>query len=254
MAKTQELDAELRELWSRRRDLDEPGWTRLFDIVKTVLRGYRPPELLGLPEERDVYILEFIEDKVWRLDLLSRCDHVGALRVYFVRYLRDQLRSNKIRPEVGLAEEHNSESESSRSLEEAPDFSADEENPLVELEEAGFPPAEVAKSAAAWLASREEWVRLFVALSNCPDAELSEPLVRLAKRKGIKSYAYRAEKLGFNWNSDDMVGFGDKMIGRWIVESLHIKILPENKGLIHGALKILCFEALSWVEQQKGVP
>lgn len=251
MIETHKLDAELRDLWSRRRNLEEASWARLYDIVMTVLVKYRPRELAGLDENRDIYVLDFFQDKVLRLDLISRCDHVGALRLYYLNYLRDLIRSKQSRSKWEVEDKHDPESDSPPSLDEAPQVEADSKDPLTELEEAGFSPAKIATSAADWLTSNEEWVRLFVALSNCPDAELSEPLVHLAKRKGIKSYAYKAEKLGFNWKGTDIAGFAETLLGRWISESLGIKLRLENSPIIHGALKILCFEALSWVEQQE---
>lgn len=96
----------------------------------------------------------------------------------------------------------------------------------------------------------EEWVRIFIGFSNCPDADHSEPLVHLARRCNIKSQAYKAARLGFNWRGKDFTGFDDTLLGRWIV-SLGIGISPENAHLIHGALKILCIEALTWAEQQE---
>ncbi len=251
MSETHPLDAELRDLWSRRRDLDDGGWTRLYEIATTVLMNYKPRELAGLPEDRDVYVLEFFQDKVFRLDSLSRCDHVGALRLYYQHYLRDLIRSKWARASHEVADEHDPERESPPSLDEATEATASRLDPFVELAEAGFAPIEVAESASAWLAASEEWVPLFVALSNCPDAWLSEPLVHLARRKGIKSQAYKAGKLGFNWRGGDVDGFADTLIGRWIVESLGIELVPENSLLILGALKILCFQALSWAEQQE---
>ena len=251
MSETHPLDAELRDLWSRRRDLDEAGWTRLYAIAMTVLMNCKPRELAGLPEDRDVYIAEFFQDKVFRLDSLSRCDHVGALRLYYQRYLRDLIRNRQARASHEVADGHDPAHESPPSLDGAPDTAASGLDPFVELVEAGFAPTEVATSARAWLAASEEWVRLFVALSNCPDATRSEPLVHLAKRKGIKSQAYKAEKLGFNWRGGDLDGFAGTLLGRWIVDSLGIELIPENSPLILGVLKILCFEALSWAEQQE---
>lgn len=251
MSETHKRDAELRDLWTRRHDLDEAGWVQLYDIVTTVLMNYKPRELAGLHEDRDVYVLDFFQDKVLRLDLLSRCDHVGALRLYYLNYLRDLIRSKQSRSKWEVADKHDLESESPPSLDEAPETQTDDRDPFSELEEAGFSPTKIAASAAAWLANSEEWVRLFVALSNCPDADFSEPLVRLAKRKGIKSQAYKAEKLGFNWKNADLAGFAETLLGQWIAKSLGIELCPENSPLIHGALKILCFEALSWAELQE---
>lgn len=252
MSETDKRDTELRDLWSRRRDLDEASWTRLYHITKSVLKNYKPRELAGLREDHDVYIEEFFQDKVLRLDLLSRCDHTGALRLYYLRYLRDQIRRKQARAKWQVADEHDSEADSPPSLDnKAPEVKNDHQDISTELEEAGFSPTKVALSATKWLESSEEWVRLFVALSNCPDAEISESLGLLAKRKGIKSQAYKAEKLGFNWKGSDPTGFAETLLGRWITDSLGIELCLENSNLILCVLKILCYQALSWAEQQE---
>ncbi len=251
MNKTNQLDAELRDLWARRRDLDENSWAKLYKIVMTVLSNYWPRELAGLNEDKEVYIVDFFQDKVFRLDLLSRCDHAGALCVYYKRYLRDLIRSKQAISKWEIEDKHDPDSESPPSLDEAPEIESDEEDLFTELTNAGLSPEKIANSASAWLADNDEWVRLFVALSNCPDAELSEPLVHLAKRKGIKSQAYKAEQIGFNWKGGTPASFTKTLLGRWITESLGIKLSLENSPLILGVLKILCFEALSWAEQQE---
>ena len=251
MSEPQQLDAELCDLWAGRRDLDEKGWLRLYSITVSVLKNYKPRELAGLPEDRDVYIQDFFEDKVLRVDSLSRCDHIGAVRIYYLNYLRDLIRSKQSRSKWEVADKHDPDGDSPPSLDEAPDIEADRRDLFAELEEAGFPPSMVATSAATWLATNDEWVRIFVAFSNCPDAALSEPLVRLAKRKGIKSQAYKAEQLGFNWKRSDPAGFANTLLGRWITESIGIELRPENSPLILGVLNILCLEALLWAEQQE---
>lgn len=247
---SQELDAELRDLWSRRQDLDTRGWERLYQIVTGILMPCRPKELKGLPLSRESYVLQYFEDKVFPLDKLKIPDHAGALQKWYTNYLRDQIdKVNSIKkwevPDTYDDDgEHKSRiSGSAQPVAETPDY-------LDALEEAGFSGTDIHASARCWLASSEEWVRDYLTKSYCPDGEHSEPLIDLAKRMGIKSYAYKAEKLGFNWkNPGDYVGFTDTLLGRWIV-SLGIEILPDNIQLIHAALKILCFEALSWVDQQ----
>lgn len=249
------LDAELRDLWDRRQDLDQAGWTRLIKIVMGVLseKRYAPSELSSLPEELSVYVQEYVVEKVYRRDLQSKCYHVGALRGFFRNFLRDQLDKIRTRSKWEVADKHDPESETPSPLDTAAQPDVDSWDPVADLEGAGLSPAEVARSAAAWLASNEEWVRFFIALSNCPDAELSEPLIRLAKRKGIKSQAYRAAQLGFNWKGDDREGFSKTMIGQWVL-SLGIQIQSEDRPLIKAALNILCFQALSWVDQQEVAP
>ena len=250
MSKDRDYDEELRDLWSRRSGLDESGWVRLYEIVSGVLSAYRPSELAGLPEDHDDYLAEFVEKKVYRLDLKSMCDHAGMLRVMFRNFLRDQLRSKKVRKDIEVADMQHEDDENSSFVGEAAEPIPDEPDAIDALKEAGLSPEDVSKSAARWLETSEEWVRPFVALSNCPDAEQSEPLVKLAKRKGIKSQAYKAEKLGFNWGKSSHDGFGDTLLGTWI-KSLGIEIVPENSLLVLGALKILCLVALSWEDPQE---
>ena len=254
MAQTHPFDAELQDLWSRRATLDDKGWTRLYVIVTSILNYYRPKELAGLKKDREVYVQEFFIEKVFRRDQLSRCYHVGALRFFYQNYLLDQIKLEKSRSKWELEDASDPDSDSPPSLEEAPETANDAIEVIHELEEAGFVLSKITKAARFFLHSNEEWVRLFVALSNCPDAELSEPLVHLAKRKGIKSQAYKAKILGFNWRGTDVSEFRSTMIGQWITESVGIEIQPENIHLIHGALKILCFEALSWAEEQEFAP
>ena len=251
MTETHKLDAELSELWNRRRDLDEAGWVRLYAIVSNVLRNYRPPELAGLAEDRDTYVQDFYVDKVFCLDSLSRCLHTGALRVYYRNYLRDELRRKHSRSKWEVTDKHDPESESPPSLDQAPEPETESRAVFSELTEAGLLATDVAASARKWLASNDEWVRIFVAYSNCPDATQSEPLVHLAKRQGIKSQAYKAEKLGFNWKSTDLDGFSRTLLGAWLIETLGIELCPEAGPLMLDALKILCFEALSWADQQE---
>jgi hypothetical protein len=251
MSETDKRDVELQNLWGRRRDLDEVGWTRLYHIVERALKNYKPRELAGLREDNDVYIQEFFQDKVWRHDLLSRCDHIGALRLYYQRYLRDKIRSQHARAKWEVADEHDPDADSPPSLDKAPETKSDHQELFTELEEAGFSPAEVALAATAWLENSEEWVCLFIALSNCPDANVSERLIHLAQRKGIKSQAYKAEKLGFNWKGGNLAGFAETLLGRWITQTIGIELRAENSNLILAVLKILCYQALSWADQQE---
>jgi hypothetical protein len=250
MSKDRDYDDELRDLWSRRRDLDESGWARLYVIVTSVLSAYRPSELAGLPDDHDDYVAEFFENKVFRLDLKSGCDHAGMLRVMFRNFLRDELDKRKVRKDIEVADMQHEDDEQSSFVGEAAEPISDEPDAIDALKEVGLSPEDVAESAARWLETSEEWVRLYLALTYCPDPGRSEPLVQMKKKKRISSYAQRAEKLGFNWKKSTYEGFEDTLLGIWI-KSLGVEIVPENSLLVLGALKILCFEALTWVDQQE---
>jgi hypothetical protein len=253
MSNQHQYDHELRDLWSRRQYLDQAEMTRLCLIVTEVLRAYRPRELGGLPEDVNDYINGFLVRKVLDRDLASQCDHVGALCYYYRNFLIDCLKKQKNRSKIEQHFPDAPEGDAPYST-QAADLTTDGASDSIEdLRQAGLQPQQVRESAAAWLAGSEEWVRIFVGLHNCPDADASEPLVHLARRKGIPSYAYRAKQLGFNWKGESPEGFADTLIGQWIV-SLGIEIVPDNIPLVHGALKILCLEALLWAEQQETAP
>ncbi len=245
------FDDELRGLWSRRATLDEAGWNRLYHIVYSVLAQYRPQHLAALPDDLAVYIHSFFVDKVYRFDLLNECYHAGALKVFFKNYLFDELRTIARRSAHEVSASETSEDGRNLDSDSKPDVATEQ---LVELDsldalaQMGLHPEAVSALARQWLHAQEEWVRLFLALSNCPDAEESEALSRLAARYRIKSQAYKAAQLGFNWREPTYVGFGKTLIGQWIA-SLGIAIAPENQQPILAALKILCFEALSWADR-----
>ena len=65
---TAQLDAELRDLWCRRQNLDEDDSTRLCRIVMAVLHPYKPIEWAGLRGYHEDYINDFLVDKVLRHD------------------------------------------------------------------------------------------------------------------------------------------------------------------------------------------
>ena len=236
-------DEALRDLWSRRTMLSQAEWEKLYKIIFNALRRHASPELFALPESRDDYIQHFFTDKVFPLDH-SDCAHIGALRCYFQRYLIDQIRRQKTRAEIPLddtapmSSHHDDEAANDEAAHDAvlsPAFDGAPDYPGI------------AASARAWLAASEAWARLYLALSYCPDAERSEPLRDLAARYNIASYAYKASRLGFNWKKgiDD---YKNTLIGAWLV-SLGFSISPDEMDAIHDALKILCFEALTWAEE-----
>ena len=260
MPLTHPLDVELGHLWRTRHSLDEKGWVRLYNVVREVLISFRPKELAGLRDDRNTYVQDFFDDKVFKLDSLSTCQHVGALKVYYVRYLRDRLdiENRWIVSETvdaDAAEAEDSAAELSNPTYDTVRGCSSSESAWESLREAGLSVDDVAMSAAGWLKKSEPWVAPYLALNFCPDAELCEPLSTLAKRLRVKSYHHKAVKLGISWaGGNDKRSFGDTFIGKWIVRDLHLPLSVENSHLIEAAFKILCFEALSWAEQQEYAP
>lgn len=248
-----EDDAELRDLWARRANLDEAEWTRLYGIVNKTLKPYRPQILSSLSSEPDVYVQEFFEDKVYRRDLLSRLDHVGALRVAYRRYLLDHYDSEKIRRTEQLTNEDPDEQVTRATTGAEPNGASDNQNESDALSNVGISFQQLGESAARWLRDGEPWIREYLGFSYCPDPESAEPLDRLRRRRGIASHHYKAEKLGITGIFDQAYG-ENKLIGRWLTKELGIAITKENQPLVLAALKILCFEALTWAEGQEAAP
>jgi hypothetical protein len=246
-------DNELRDLWKRRAELDEAGWNRLVVIVHEILKPYRPQILSSLPESHDIYVQEFIEDKVYRLDLRSQMYHAGTLCKAYRNYLGDKRKRLERRPkEVVIASGEGGPD--SASPKKAPEPSSDvpDFSDKAVLAEIGLSEEQVARSAQAWLDRAEPWIPVYLSLNFCPDAKMSEPLYKLARRLGISNYHVKAQHLGITGNLS--VSFEKTLIGRWLSEDLRIGIQSENVSLVRAALKILCFQALEWVEHQETPP
>ncbi|HEB87591.1 MAG TPA: hypothetical protein ENI68_11340 [Gammaproteobacteria bacterium] len=104
----------------------------------------------------------------------------------------------------------------------------------------------IAYKAREFLGSSEEWVRLYLALSWCPEYD-SIPLCKIGKRYQIASYHVKAQKLGITlMKSDigDFAGYKDTMLGQWLT-GLGTKVHRDNRDEINCALEILCLVALS---------
>jgi hypothetical protein len=247
-----ESDANLQDLWSRRNSLNESEWTRLYGIVLAALKSYRPDILSSLVDDHDVYVQEFFQDKVFRPDLLSRLDHVGAIRVAYKRYLHDRYDSEKVRRTEEITEEY-SNGEAPAETNENANCNSDDGNEFKALSYAGFTPQAVSESATRWLREAAAWVPAMLGFHFCPDREHSEPLVRLSNRLGTRSYHYKAEKLGITGIRDRTWG-RETLIGRWLTKDVGIEIADENLSLVHAALKILCYAALTWAAEQEAAP
>jgi hypothetical protein len=243
-------DAELRDLWKRRAELDETGWSRLYVIVREILARCRPQILSALPEDHDVYVQDFVEDKVYRPDLRSQIHHAGALCEAYERYLIDRQRRLKRRPEEVVSSPNEGDPDGlppEKVSEPSGDDPAPDDKSV--LAEVGLSVEQVARSAQAWLESAESWIPVYLGLNYCPDAEMSEPLYLLVRRLGIANYHVKAQRLGITGNLG--AAFNNTMIGGWLADDLGIEISRENIGPIGVALKILCFQALEWVEDQE---
>ena len=219
----------------------------------------------------------YVEKIYWRVDgtlPASRSKYINpkTLRIFYTRFLNDKINHEKsnrygeVSYEVAAKEYYDSKSYKESynyNISEDRDFDAVENKSKVIYREYSYNSKfstlhdlhktyeEIEDSAKQWLSQQEHWVKIFLGRSYCPDSENSEALNKLAKRENIKSYAYKAEQLGFNWKHENNTNkkFENTMIGQWI-STLNIEICEENIKVIVEILKILCLTALSLVDEE----
>jgi hypothetical protein len=259
VAKKSSLEAEIVELWNRRSWLSEKEWSRLYQLVYSMLSRYTQlKELRGLPDDLEYYIQDFFLHKVFeKASSAQQLDHAGAILTFFKRHLIDHLR--KERPDKKhIIREKGSNDDQDAWGHEWLDYVHNKSTCVMgegdngAAEEAEIDMGEVKRSAQHFLESSEAWVPVYLAFHFCPDAEYREPLFALAKRLQIASYHAKASKLGLNWSFEKAENldksFSDTYIGGWISRELGIPIIPDNSEIIHFAFKILCLVALNWKE------
>lgn len=254
-------DLELARLWGLRGSHDPQALEDLCLLIQQELHSFRPIEfsqlhgLDGLQSHSDrarQYVQDFLLDKVLTGKVNTTCEHVNALKVFYRRYLIDVIRSYRSRGKYLQDEFFGADDdagsgliEKTASLESTQNFDG--------LESLGIEVLNVQVSARQFLEQQEPWVRAFLSLSYCPNEDEGETMQALARRLRIRSYAYKAKKLGFNWRGESPEAFSETtLLGRWIV-SLGIALTRENRDAVLDALKILCYESLLRGSEQEDV-
>lgn len=270
--KTQKsINEELQYLWENRQTLNNEQWNRLALIVYSALHKFNHSILLNFENlEKSDLIGEFLIDKVYKTDSLSKCNSISYLcHTIFINFLKDKLRVKKRQAIYNMSYD-TAAKDSVKQDNDSTKKGYDEISDAVEnrnseiykeyisdskfstLQDLHKTYEEIENSAKQWLSQQEYWVKIFLGRSYCPDAENSGALGKLAKRENIKSYAYKAEQLGFNWkheNNTNKKFENTTMIGQWI-STLNIEICEENMKVIVEILKILCLTALSLVDEE----
>ena len=255
MAAQHPLDQELGDLWFNRATLDTEGWRRLYEIVCSALIPVRSRYLGGLTGERKDLVQDFFMDVVMRPSSIPARYHVGSLKYIYQNYLITCLRKENRHNQIFVSDTADDNGEHEHSAQISNDDDSNMTLGFSELSDAGWPLDRLEKSVHDWLTQNEPWVPLYLSFHYCADAHVSEPLQKLARRYGIRSYAYKAKALGFNWDMEKAVASGETfshtLIGRWLTEDLGIGVNRDNGRIIHNALKILCLGALNWADEQE---
>jgi hypothetical protein len=243
---TKEEPTKLAELWQKRDTLNKAEWTQLYQLVRRVLKQGGYSELKSLPLSIENYIDEFFRDKVFmpttRENFENNALHYdNALKTFFRRYLIDRIEESK----NNGGDDEGDEKLSPIDIKPAPPI----EDDIQLLKESGLTPKQVKDSAHQFLQHSEEWVRLYLALHTCPDKDEQLALNQLAKNYQIPSYHHRARIVGITRKKGEFeTGYEKTLLGQWLI-SLGLTITSENQEVIEVAFKILCWEALSLVEQ-----
>ncbi|MDG4558151.1 MAG: hypothetical protein P9F19_12305 [Candidatus Contendobacter sp.] len=99
-------EKELQDLWRRRDDLNEPEWNRLYHLIYLTLSNHRRTFwgiLEQLPEDFKIYVWDFftkivVEKTISQGSRIRRDIHSGALCVFFLNFLKSELRAIKRQP------------------------------------------------------------------------------------------------------------------------------------------------------------
>ena len=289
-APCKDLEPRLVELWGRRDALAESQWEELFLLVQRCLGRVRLPEYDMLPAHSpEELILDYFVDNVLLRSMrasaaTSALDHSGALIEYFRRYLIQRGRAEQRRPTgrpegpAGAGAASGSDADApapvvtrlpdpaSTALAApgapapiAPEWLVRFRPGLDEvLRDVHLSPARVVQAAeallrghGAWadLAGDAWWIRLYLAEHHCPDD--GTPLLTLSRRHDIRSYDYKARKLGITWMRGGFrspADFAGTYLGRWVA-SLGLAIDAEHITAVSAVLEILCLVALSTVKE-----
>ncbi|BBQ01058.1 hypothetical protein BSFA1_61860 (plasmid) [Burkholderia sp. SFA1] len=238
--------ATLADLWQRRASLSDVEIGSIYRMVLAALRSYYPPELRGLPEDKEELISQFFFSRVLRLDSEQRASHASpesapstahALCAYFRRFLIDCLRSASLQRNLSLEIDGVQAEVDSRA--HAPD------DPIAAtLAEFGLTEARVRALARVFVAQSDEHDRQILAGSLGASSERKGGLKGVADAYDVPSYHYRARKLGVTTKKDSTPAcYAATKIGRWTEETLGIEITPENRDAILIVLNLLALEA-----------
>ena len=165
----------------------------------------------------------------------------GALAIFFRRYLLDCLNRE------------NRSNETPDDLKTTPDHCLDTPQPadafqLLE-QQCQQSEAQIRLSARTFIARLPDWADLYLRYHECSNEDQKIALHTLARRYGIASYHYKAQRLGISIPRDnyDPAAYRDTDLGQWL---LSIGVLPLNADDSQGrlafqaALAILCQEML----------
>ncbi|WP_277187803.1 hypothetical protein [Caballeronia sp. BR00000012568055] len=234
------------DLWHRRAALSDIEMAQIYRMVLHALRPYYPPELRGLPEDKEELVAQFIYSRVLRLELDQRASHASdqsapstayALCAYFRRFLIDCLRSAAVQRNLSI------EADGVQAEIDSRPHASDDPVTTV-LAEYGLDEARVRARARAFIAELDQADRIILAGSLGASHERKGGLKGAAQANHVPSYHYRARKLGVTMKKAATPAcFAETKIGRWVRDDLRLAITLENRQVILIVLNLLAVEA-----------
>jgi hypothetical protein len=250
---------ELADLWSRRANLSEAEWTRLYKLVMGVLAANPVHEesdpKLGGPHGAEALRQSFFMDKVLVPATAPGANpnptlELGGLPSFYRNYLKSQFRKLKSRPQTGLPDD-----DDGRMADRSPGFGifGTAEGDCECLEDSDeVDSCALQKDAREFLRDCEEWVVLYLALHFCMGRSRL-PLSKVHEIYRIPSYHHKARKLGIappRGGYRELADFGDTLLGRWLTDN-GIELVEKNLAVIRHAFDLLCMEAFAEHERRR---
>lgn len=252
--------AELADLWSRRADLSEHEWNRLYQLVTSVLEANPVreewSEELG-SENRDTLRDSFFIDKVLLPATAPGADPnpeltLRALPVFYRRYLLDQIRAVGRRKESELPADDDGRMAAPKGRDHFGLF-GDADGDCDCIDDLGeIDSCALQDSARKFLRGEDDWVVVYLALHFCHGRDRL-PLSKIHRQYRIRSYHYKARQLGIAPPRGGYAGlaqFADTMIGRWLADNA-IALDENSIGVIRHAFDLLCMEAFTECDRRE---
>ena len=223
----------LTDYWVRLGQLSEIEWSDFYRQVRSALLRCPASELSNLPDTKENYIDEFFTEKIFFKAQRNASEGIqsisgGALCFFFRNFLRDKLDGYKrFSDEEAEFGEDSIETDEGQQIKEF-------------LDEIGE--QALASAVQRFIGELPDWGVLMLSNHFCADEDVATPMSTLCK--DIPSYHYKAQKLGVTVNkrSANFLGYEHTLIGQWI-DSLKVRIAPENHAIIQFLLGAVCLEA-----------
>ena len=231
----------IQDFWSRRQQLTQHELAEFYQRTIAALAPCRPREAASLGDTLADLRHHFFVEKVLGSDSTSVPIHIGALFLYFKRFIIDQLRKQR--------DDEDADAQEGCEL-QAPDAYA------APLRDYQLTPQQVREAADVFIATLPR--DLILLLRHCGCGGL--PLKELAEQ--IASAHYRSGQLGLvHKQRNDAAGAArqsslpahrDTILGRWISTLLHLDhgVQQQDIEAAKIVLDILCVVALTVSPEQ----